>query len=247
MKFALVSAVLMACALVAECQISVDLNHPANRSPEIEIRNRSAAALVAVAVTMAPVADQDRPPYVIFADIAVPSDRPVGELRTVVLPIQPGASFAIPLPVRFPRGASLEALYKPPITTAGVFADGVTTGDPGLLARLIARRASALQAIEMAISMLSDAGSHNPSRERLVADFQRMADSLNHWYLPPEQQVGRALYQSLAGKLRNVPDLPYGSAFPPTGFVEQEVATLKLQRMALLESQPSLAQAVPRK
>ncbi len=246
MKFSLVT-VLLAFALAAKGQISVNLYHSVNRLPEIEIRNRSSAALVAVALTIAPGTNQDRPTFVLFSDTVVPSGRLVGERRAVVLPLLPGASLSIPLPVRSRRGAPPEELYEPPITTAGVFADGATTGDSSLLARLIARRASALQAVELAISMLSEAGRQNPTRERLVADFQRMSDSLNHWYLPPEQQVGRPLYQSLAGKLRNLPDLPYGSAFPPTGFVEQELAALNLQRIALVESQPPLAEAAARK
>ena len=71
----------------------------------------------------------------------------------------------------------------------------------------------------------------------------QLAESLDHWYLPPEQQAGRVLYQSLVDRLENLPDQPLGAAFPPTAFVAAELAALHDRRVALLESQPSLAAA----
>jgi hypothetical protein len=150
--------------------------------------------------------------------------------------------------IRFrPGGQPIEGLFEEPIVTAGILANGTTTGDGALLTRLIVRRGNQLAAVEMAMEMLSDAGRRNVPRDQLIEQFKKMVKSVSHWYLPPEQQVGRTLYQSIIGRLMNLPDLQAGSPFPPTAFVEQETAMLNRQRTTLLESQPrlSLAGAVP--
>jgi len=133
--------------------------------------------------------------------------------------------------------------YQQPILTAGIFADGTTVGDEALLNRLILRRCNMLQAVETALQMLSDAGRHNAPREHLIGQFKMMADSVRRWYLPPEQRVGSGVYQSIVGKLINLPEEQLGSPFPPTTFVAQETAMLNRQRVTLVESQPSLADA----
>jgi hypothetical protein len=159
------------------------------------------------------------------------------------MPLAPNQEYAVPVPSRFRPGQPREDLFEPPIVTAGIFADGATTGDPALLSRLILRRCNMLQAVEAALEMLSDAGRHNVPRSQLIEQFRNMADSLNHWYLPQEQRVGRSLYQSIIEKLMNLPEAPLGSPFPPTAFVEAETARLHRQRVALLDSRPSLADA----
>jgi hypothetical protein len=216
-----------------DAQITAVLNQPANRAPEVEIRNDSGVGLSAFAITMAPT-DADGP-FVFFVDAAVDPGP---------MPLLPNQKYSVPIPSRYRRGQAPEALYGPPIVTAGVLADGTTTGDAALLSRLVLRRCNMLQAVELARDMLSEAGKHNVPRPQLVGQFQQLADSLNHWYLPPEQQVGRGVYQGIVGKLMGLPDTPFGSAFPPTAFVEREVAALSRQRTALLESQPGLAGAV---
>lgn len=134
-------------------------------------------------------------------------------------------------------------LFEPPIFIAALFTDGSSSGDSALLARLLARRRSMLQAVELALDILSSAGGRNVPRSQLVEQFKMMADSASRWYLPREEQVGRTLYQSIAAKLMNLPPSQLGFAFPPSAFVEQETEMLNRQRTSLLESQPGLNMA----
>jgi len=141
------------------------------------------------------------------------------------------------------EGQRVVVIHTLPIVTAGIFADGTTSGDAELLRRLILRRCNMLQAVETTLDIISDAGRRNVPRDVLVGEFRKRADSLNRWYVPPEQRVGHDLYQSMMGKLLNLPDEPIGTPFPPDAFVAQETAMLNRQRVELLESQPSLAVA----
>ncbi len=117
--------------------------------------------------------------------------------------------------------------FAEPVLTAGVFADDTTTGDPALLAGLVLRRSNMLLAVDTTLETLSEAGRRNIPRDQLIAEFKKMADSLHRWYLPPEQQVGLGLYQSMIGKLMNLPEVQYGSPFPPASFVAEETAVLR--------------------
>jgi hypothetical protein len=129
------------------------------------------------------------------------------------------------------------------VVTAGIFEDGTTAGDEFLLARLVTRRSNLLLAVETAIDILLDAGRRNVPREDLIRQFQKMEHSMRYWYVPPEQKVASIIYNSIIGKLTNLPPAPAGAPFPPTSFVEEETAILNRHRVTLSQSQPSLATA----
>jgi hypothetical protein len=246
MKNAIPIVSALACAVSLNAQITVNLNSSPTRSPEIGIRNQSTARLTAFAVSMSPAKGAaDDAPFVVFVDAAVDTDARLSHQLKTAMPLEPNQGYMVPVPARLRPGQSPEALFEPPIVAAAVFADGTTTGDTSLLSRLILRRCNMLQAVELAGEILSDAGRRNVPRRQMIDQFQKLADSVNHWYLPPEQQVGRVLYQSIIEKLLNLPELRLGSPFPPTAFVEQETARLNRQRTALLESRPDLAAAGP--
>lgn len=128
-----------------------------------------------------------------------------------------------------------------PILTAGIFADGSTTGDAALLSRLMLRRSSMLLAVEMALEALYDAGRQGVSRYQLIVQFKKMTDALHRWYLTPEQQIGLRVYQPILGKLVNMPGTQEGSPDPLANLIAEETAMLRQQRVTLSESQPSLA------
>lgn len=227
-----------ASALSLNAQISTVLNRFSAHSPEVEIRNNSSVNLTAFAISMAAVANSaaDRAPFVYFSDGVIETDR----LAAYELPLPSNQKLSVPVPTGFKAERQVD-IFETPIIHAAVFADGSTAGDAALLARLLSRRGNMLQAVELVRELLTDAGKHNVPRGQLIKQFTTMADSFNHWYLPPEQRVGRALYQSISEQLLNLPRSQVGSAFPPTAFVEQQSAMLNRQRTTLLESLPSLS------
>jgi hypothetical protein len=239
-------AFVLACAFTLDAQITTTLKHLPDGLDEVRIRNNSATSLVAFVVTVKQVPRENfssHAPFVVYSDPLIDAaarSLPAGDDRMVITSgVASGLEFAKPL--LWCHGAC--SRLEEPVVAAGILADGTTTGDAGMLNRLISRRSNLLQAVETAIETLSDAGRHNVPREQLVAQFKRLVDSARRWYLPPEQRIGSDVYQSIVGKLINLPEQEVGSPFPPTSFVTEEAAMLNRQRVTLVESQPSLVDA----
>jgi hypothetical protein len=230
---------ILVCVLSLDAQIAATLKHLPGGGEEVRIRNNSGMTLATFAVTVsrAPGSPNfSNPPIVVYSDPLIdPGSKPLltGEDRVVMasgdrMTIAPGGR---------PHGLVLEE----PIAAAGILADGTATGEPALLVRLMLRRSNMLLAVETTLETLSDAGRRNVPRDLLIEQFKKMANSARRWYLPTEQQIGAELYQSMVGKLMNLPEEPAGSPFPPSSFVAQETTILRRQRVTLLESQPSFA------
>jgi hypothetical protein len=234
MKLMLLAGVLSACASSLHSEIVASLGRSPTGVLEIRVRNKSAVALQAFAVAMNPSREaEDQTQFVIFSDTLIDQAGTLG----------PEVERALPVLQRSRRGQRTEDLFELPVITAGILADGTTTGDAVLLNRLMLRRSNMLLAVETALETLSDAGARNVPRHELIQQFRRMGDAVWRWYVPPEQQIGRNLYRSLAEKLQNIPEAPAGSPFPPSAFVAEQTAALNRQRTALLQSRPGLATA----
>jgi hypothetical protein len=228
MKTVISMASMVACAFSLDAQITTTLN-----GGQVRIRNNSSNKdLVAFVVAMKRVerSPQNIGPLAANRPNIVYSDPLIETTEKPLLPNQE----------RSVQPLTPSAFYiEQPILTAGVFADGSTIGDAGLLTRLIFRRSDMLLAVETALDTLADAGRHNVSRDQLVAQFKKMADSVSRRYLL-EQKIGLGVYQPIIGKLVSLPEMKNGSPFPPADFVEQETAILRQRRLAILESLPSL-------
>jgi len=239
---------IVACAFSLDAQIETILSRSSDGSTDIKIRNNSGASLVGYAIRVNRVASSavSRGPLVEYYDPAIdPEIKPLApsETRTIshIMLICAPEGRRVDLANERDKRDFVCELDQP--MTAGILADGSTTGDAALLARLLLRRSNMLLAVETTLEILADAGRRNVSRDYLIAQFKKMADSVRRWYLPPEQRIGLGLYQSITGKLINLPDGPVGSPFPPAEFVAAESATLRQRRIALLDSQPSLVDA----
>ena len=245
MRRALSVAIVLLSACALRAQIIGRVNRLADGSEQLAIHNNSRNTLVAFVLSVkhvspdsAPDVDSLRGPLVIFSDSLI--DGPAaplqaGEQRTITRPF-----LGLP-PGSFRNGTHL---LEDSILTAGIYSGGTTSGDQILLGRLILRRSNMLQAVETSAAALSNAGGHNIPRSQLIEQFQTLADSLNHWYLPPEQQIGRDLYQSIVGRLLNLPEPQFGAPFPPSDFVRQQLSNLNQLRVRLLASEPNLHEAV---
>jgi hypothetical protein len=232
MKLSLSLASVLACSLNA--QIASTLTHSPEGRDDIRIRNNSAISLVAFVVTAkkapgSPSASNE--PMVLYLDPLI---------DPTATPLAPNEERLV---MSMGFYGKRDRLLEEPIVAAGILADGTTTGDAALVTRLMIRRCNMLLAVETALETIADAGKRNVPRKQLIDQFRKMADSVNRWYLPQEQQIGYRLYQSMIGKLTDLPEAELGAPFPPDSFVAQETATLSRQRLALLKSQPSLAEA----
>jgi hypothetical protein len=255
MKVVASFASVFVCAFSLDAQITATLNQLPDGSSEIRIRNNSAVNVDAFATSVNCVLHSstgpDSPnPVIVYVDpiidvfpaidVRSPGQTVIGPLapnqeRTVAQAGQAGMMF---------RGRFNIRLCEDRIAAAGIFADGTTTGDAALLTGLMLRRSNMLLAVETALEKLSDAGRQGTLRKPLLEQFKSMADSASsRWYLPPEQQIGLRVYQSIIGKLVNLPEIRDGSPDPLATFVAEETATLRQRRVALSESQLSLADA----
>jgi hypothetical protein len=229
---------LLACTFSLNAQITSTLNHLAGGLDEVWIQNDSAVDLVTFVVTVKQEprsASSNSSPYAVYSDPLVdPAAQPLlpGEKRKAMWM---GVAASIDL-----HG---KRLLKEPILTAGIFSDGTRTGDQALLTGLVLRRSNMLMAVETALETLSDAGRRNVPRDQLIEQFKKMADSLRHWYLPPEQQIGIRIYQPIVERLMSLPQGQVGSPFPPDAFVAQETTILRQRRIALSESEPNMVDA----
>src|SRR5215203_5771146 len=172
------------CAVSLNGQITASIRRLPENVDEVRIRNDSAAVFVAFAATVGFAhgsANSIQSPFVWFSD-------PLVDIRTT--PLAPGDERLIAS--RRPDYSAMKRVFEEPTAAAGILADGTPSGDPALLSRLLLRRSNMLQAVELAIDTLTDAGNRNYPKAQLINEFKRLTNSLDRWYLPPEQQVGRS-------------------------------------------------------
>jgi hypothetical protein len=230
--------------LQVQAQIAPSLSKLENGRTLVRLKNTATAPLVAFAVRVTSIDAESgkRSPQELFIDSAVETV-PVAEHggpKQVTLPLPPGEEYSflpshfIPAPLNRSRAPAVLPSFEPDVLTAGIFADGTTTGDGALLTRLMFRRCQLLEAVETSLEMLMEAGQQNVPRKQMIAQFERMATSTRRSYLPAEQQVGLTIYQPLIGKLLNLPPGELGTPFPPTDFVKQETAALNRLRVTLM-------------
>jgi len=244
MKSVIVAAFALACVFSLNAQITAFLKPLPDGSNEVRIRNDAAVSLEAFAIRAKRANEFERAKKPHLSDDAPSTTYVDSMIDEAAAPLAPNEERVVERGgVLWFQGERIVVTHTLPIVTAGIFADGTTSGDAELLRRLILRRCNMLQAVETTLDIISDAGRRNVPRDLLVNQFRKMADSLNRWYVPPEQRVGHDLYQSMMGKLLNLPDEPIGTPFPPDAFIAQETAMLNRQRVELLESQPGLAEA----
>lgn len=245
MRAGVATVLVLVWTVTLTAQISGTIDRRADGSADVKIRNDSNLNLVAFAISVNYTTGEaaSKNPHILYVDPAVDSLPTIDKYqRRYAPPLLPNREFTWTPAILLRRNPKEgRPRIEPPLITAGILADGTTTGDELLLNRLLLRRSNMLLAVEMSLELLLDSGRRNVPRQQLVDQFQRMVDSVRRWYLPPEQQIAQGLYQSIIGKLVNLPPQETGAPFPPTAFVERETAELNKQRVVLLESQPSLA------
>jgi len=236
---------LASCMLIGvfalEAQITAALRHLPQGLDEVRLRNDSTKVLVAYAVTVRQARTNSATSS---APLVVYSDPLINSSHQPLLPAQDRVVISrrlVSLPWAATGASPVKHFLEEPVAAAGIYADGTSTGDNGLVSRILIRRSNMLMAVETALEILLDSGRRNVPRDQLVEQFKRMADSVRRWYVPAEQQVAVDVYQPIIGRLINLPPQELGAPFPPTAFVDRETAGLNRQRVTLAESQPSLA------
>jgi hypothetical protein len=230
-----VIAFCLACACSLSAQIGTRVERLRGGVQQILVRNDSKAELVAFVVRVKQLPwspEEPSGPTLTFCDalegnwdaLAPGEERPLKKLFDA-----PG------------RHA-----FEPPVVAAGIFADGSTAGDKGLLALLMAYRSNRLGAIETTLDALTEAGRGNVPRDQLIGQFRKMADAARRWYVPEEQRSAAGVYEDIVAGLLNLPVDGPGAPFPPTAYVAKESARLTRERAMLLESQPSLTEGLAR-
>ncbi len=243
MKTVVTLASMFFCCISLNAQITSSLVHAPDGRDEVRIRNASQTALAAFAVA----AKNDRGMLDGYGFLVIYSDTVIDAKAQ---PLLPGEERQVLSQGRIPPASAPARPHGPinglaePVAAAGIFEDGSTTGDVALLTRLLLRRSNMLAAVENAIDTLADVGNRNVPRAQLINRFKKLSDSLSRWYLSQDQQIGRSVYLSIAGKLVDLPEEPLGSPFPPTSFVRDESAMLIRQRATLMASQPKLGDTI---
>src|SRR2546425_5848595 len=128
---------LASCAFSLGAQITATLNRIPNGGPEIRIRNQLRRQFGGVCDPYEPPVVRSGPNNALFM---VYVDRAID----TTTPLLPNQERTFPVPMRRRLGQPAEGLSEQPIITAGILADGTTTGDAGLLTRLINRRSNML-------------------------------------------------------------------------------------------------------
>ena len=250
-------AATMLCVLVctaplyAQIRVATRLLH--DGATEIKLKNASPQAVAAFAATAKSIPPQNGPTFLTYHDPAIDDSAapiPPGEERTlppVAIFCAPDVKRSHPEIIKDIERARTDKQYRRQLmcrlsepVIAAVFADGSTTGDPVLLQGLKLRRSNILLAIDTSTETLSRAGRRNVPRDQLITQFKNLADASNRWYLPEEQRIGGRIYRSIVAKLMKLPPPELGQAFPPTEFVELETAALARQRLAIMQSPPTL-------
>jgi hypothetical protein len=229
LRAAILVTLVITSALSLDAQIAVTLIRGPDGREEIIVDNNSTLGLMAFVVYAKELhpGEPVSTPLLVYSDAIDPGTKPLPPSEQRVAVVKWSTS---------PGGH----VFEKPVIATGIFADGTTTGNTALIARLISRRSNMLLAVQTGLDILADALPSTVSEDQLIQRFGKMADSLNRWYLPPEQQAARAVYLSMLAELMDLPRQLAGSALPAS-FVVQETEKLRQRRVTLLESQPALA------
>jgi hypothetical protein len=238
---------LAACAAAASAQVAATVGLAPDGSTEITLRNDGPVELTAYAIRVTYHTQQPEfdGPIVVYVD-PVLDTRPVPRpptSRTESGPIAPGGEFTFlagnMVAYNLGRG---RPVFDQPIV-AGIFADGSTTGDTGLLTLLMLRRSNMLAAVETSLEILTAAAQRGTPPAEVAQQLDTIAATLRHWYLPKEQTVGLELYESIIARVMALPEERADEPSPLSTLVAEERPALLQRRALLLGARPGLAAA----